>query len=378
MRIGILTQPLHYNYGGIIQNWALQQVLMRMGHEPEMIFLTAHSKPNARLIAMRCLSFAKCIIKKYLLNRSDVYIHSVLKPRYNPSAPQYVDDEFVKRLRKTKPLDVSVDLEKFIDKRRYDAFIVGSDQVWREEYSPNILSFFLNFLPADDTRKRIAYAASFGKEHDYISSEKMPECIRLLSRFDSVSVRETEGISIIQHDFGREQVEKVLDPTLLLSSADYERLIKPNDHHRTPYIASYILDSNNDKSAIIAQIAIEKGLPVNKINIELSSGDMATMSQWLANFADADFVVTDSFHGCVFSIIFGKPFIAIANAERGVGRFVSLLEEFGLTNRLVYSFDDFSTKQQHLLEPLDYSLVHQRHDTLRHHSLTWLKNALEK
>lgn len=378
MRIGILTQPLRYNYGGIIQNWALQQVLRRMGHEPEMIFLTAHGKPNAKLIAMRCLSFAKCIIKKYLLNRSDVYIHSVLNPRYNPSAPQYVDDEFVKHLRKTKPLDVSVDLAKLVDKRRYDAFIVGSDQVWREEYSPNILSFFLDFLPADDTRKRIAYAASFGKEHDYISSEKMPECIRLLSRFDSVSVRETEGINIIQHDFGREQVEKVLDPTLLLSSADYERLIKHNDHHRTPYIASYILDSNNDKSTIISQIAIEKGLPVNKINIEVHSGTMATMSQWLANFADADFVVTDSFHGCVFSIIFGKPFIAIANAERGLGRFVSLLSEFDLTSRLVYSFDDFSTKQQHLLEPLDYNPVHQRHDALRHHSLTWLKNALEK
>ncbi len=378
MKIGILTQPLYYNYGGIIQNWALQQVLRRMGHQPEMIFLTAHSKPNARLIAMRCLSFAKCVIKKYLLNRSDVYLHSVLNPRYNPSAPQYVDNEFIKCIRKTKLLDVSVDLAKFVDKRRYDAFIVGSDQVWREEYSPNILSFFLDFLPADDTRKRIAYAASFGKEHDYISSEKMPECLRLLSLFDSVSVRETEGIGIIQHDFGREQVEKVLDPTLLLSSADYERLIKPNDHHRTPYIASYILDSNNDKSTIIAQIATEKDLPANKINIEVRSGAMATMSQWLANFADADYVVTDSFHGCVFSIIFGKPFIAIANAERGLGRFVSLLEEFGLTHRLINKLDDFTSRRDELIADIDYTPVHRRHNALREHSFTWLKNALKK
>lgn len=378
MKIGILTQPLHWNYGGIIQNWALQQVLRRMGHEPKMIFITGHDKPNVQLITLRCLSFAKCAIKKYLLNRSDVYLHSVLDPRYNPSGPHYADDEFVKDICKTKPLVRDSNLAALVNKQGYEAFVVGSDQVWREEYSPRIQSYFLDFMPEDDKRKRIAYAASFGKESDYISPEKMPECRRLLGRFDAVSVREAEGVDIVRRDFGRHQVEKVLDPTLLLSATDYEALIAPTDRHSSPYIASYILDPDDEKTAILTQLATDKNLPVSEINIGIRPEGMPTVSQWLANFADADFVVTDSFHGCVFSIIFSKPFIAIANAERGLGRFVSLLSEFSLISRLVYNFDDFSTKRQHLLVPLDYSPVRQRHDALRNHSLTWLKNALEK
>ena len=378
MKIGILTQPLHWNYGGIIQNWALQQVLKRMGHEPEMIFITGHDKPNVRLITLRCLSFAKCAIKKYL-HRDDVYLHSPLDLRYNPNICYfYADNRFVKCIRKTKALDYNVDLARITNRRGYEAFVVGSDQVWREEYSPRIQSYFLDFMPEDDKRKRIAYAASFGKESDYISPEKMPECRRLLGRFDAVSVREADGVDIVRRDFGRHQVEKVLDPTLLLSTPDYEALIAPDDRHSSPYIASYILDPDDDKTTILTQLATDKNLPVSEINIGIRPEGMPTVSQWLANFADADFVVTDSFHGCVFSIIFGKPFIAIANAERGLGRFVSLLSEFGLMSRLVYNLDDFSTKRQHLLEPLDYSPVHQRHDALRHHSLAWLKNALEK
>lgn len=378
MKIGILTQPLHWNYGGIIQNWALQQVLKRMGHEPEMIFLEPCNQPGVLQFGWRSLSLAKCLLKKYLLGHDGVYLHSPFDPRYNPSVPYYADDEFVKDICKTKPLARDSNLAALVNKQGYDAFVVGSDQVWREEYSPRIQSYFLDFIPEDDKRKRIAYAASFGKESDYISPEKMPECRRLLGRFDAVSVREAEGIDIVRHDFGRHQVEKVLDPTLLLSTPDYEALIAPDDRHSSPYIASYILDPNDDKTAILTQLATDKNLPVSEINIGIRPEGMPTVSQWLANFADADFVVTDSFHGCVFSIIFGKPFIAIANAERGLGRFVSLLSEFGLMSRLVYNLDDFSTKRQHLLEPLDYSPVHQRHDALRHHSLAWLKNALEK
>lgn len=379
MKIGILTQPLRWNYGGIIQNWALQQVLRRMGHEPEMIFLELCEHSSAKLQVMRSLSFVKTLVKKYLFGQKCVYLHSPFDPRYKPNiCYYYADSKFVKCIHKTAPLGYNVDLTRITNRRGYEAFVVGSDQVWREEYSPRIQSYFLDFMPEDDKRKRIAYAASFGKERDYISPEKMPECSRLLGRFDAVSVREAEGVDIVRRDFDRHQVEKVLDPTLLLSATDYEALIAPDDRHSSPYIASYILDPDYDKTTILTQLATDKNLPISEISIDIRPEGMPTVSQWLANFADADFVVTDSFHGCVFSIIFGKPFIAIANAERGLGRFVSLLSEFGLMSRLVYNFDDFSPKRQHLLEPLDYSPVHQRHDVLRHHSLSWLKNALEK
>lgn len=377
MKIGILTQPLHYNYGGIIQNWALQQVLLRMGHMPEMIFLTMCGQPGRKMVAMRTLSFAKCMIKKYLLNCSDRYIHSPLDPRYNPATCYfYADCGFVKRIHKTKALGRDADLAKLTRRRRYDAFIVGSDQVWREEYSPRILAYFLDFLPEGDRRRRIAYAASFGKERHYISPEKMPECRRLMSRFHAVSVREAEGVDIVRRDFGRSRVEQVLDPTLLLSAADYEQLISPADRRRSPYIASYILDRDDHKAAVLAQVAAAKGLPVSEIDIEAHPEGMPTVSQWLANFADARFVVTDSFHGCVFSIIFGKPFIAIGNAERGLGRFRSLLGELGLMDRLITTMHDFRDRRDALMSSPDYAAVNGRLALLRQSSLKFLTDAL--
>lgn len=377
MKIGILTQPLHYNYGGIIQNWALQQVLLRMGHRPEMIFLTMCGQPGRKMVAMRTLSFAQNLIRKHLLNRKDKYIHSPLDPRYNPATCYfYADSRFVKRIHKTRPLGCDADLAKLTRRRGYEAFIVGSDQVWREDYSPRILAYFLDFLPDGDGRRRIAYAASFGKERDYLSPEKMSGCRRLMSRFHAVSVREAEGVDIVRRDFGRGQVEKVLDPTLLLSAADYEQLISPADRRRSPYIASYILDRDDYKAAVLAQVAAAKALPVSEIDIEAHPEGMPAVSQWLANFADARFVVTDSFHGCVFSIIFGKPFIAIGNAERGLGRFRSLLGELGLMDRLITTMQDFRDRRDALMSSPDYAAVNGRLALLRQSSLKFLTDAL--
>ncbi len=376
MKIGILTQPIHYNYGGILQNWALQQILLKLGHQPEMIFLAGQKRPHGKLLAMRCLSFMKCVIKRYIFSCKNVYIYPILNPRYTPAVPRYVDDTFVKRICKTKPLTADMNLTRYVQKRKYDAFIVGSDQVWREEYSPDILSYFLDFLPHNDKRKRIAYAASFGKAKNYISCEKMAECSRLLQRFDAVSVREDEGISIVRNDFARRKVEKVLDPTMLLSVRDYENIIDRRDRHTSPYIMSYILDSSEEKRSILNEISSDKTLAVEEICMANITATMPTVSQWLANFADADFVVTDSFHGCVFSIIFGKPLVAIANAERGLDRFVSLMGEFGLSDHLIVSFDDFMARKSQLMSSPDYTQVYNRLDILRQSSLKFLTNAL--
>ena len=184
MKIGILTQPLHLNYGGVLQNWALQQVLLAMGHQPEMIFLCYEKRPGRRLLARRCLIMVKCLINKYLLRRGGVYIHSPLTPQYTPVAPQYVDAAFVRGIHKTKRLFADVDLGRFVENRGYEAFVVGSDQVWREDYSPSISRYFLDFLAMNDPRPRIAYAASFGKSREFISEAMLAVCRDLLHRFD--------------------------------------------------------------------------------------------------------------------------------------------------------------------------------------------------
>lgn len=380
MKIGILTQPLHRNYGGILQNWALQQVLIGMGHRPEMIFLCWGNRPRGKLLVLRCMSFVKCVVKKYLLGHKDVYLYWIFNPQYNPSVPQYADTEFVGRIHKTKQLPRDVDLAKFVSSRDYAAFIVGSDQVWREDYSASITRYFLDFLSEDDKRPRIAYAASFGKSKDYISPKNMPRCCELLHCFDAVSVREYEGLDILKRDLNYHRGIKVLDPTLLLSVDDYRREIKDKDllDRTQPHISAYILDASEDKSAILTEVASRLKLPVKTFSGEFSEGKMLTVSQWLAEFEGADFVLTDSFHGCVFSIIFHKPFVAIANKDRGLDRFVSLLRDAGLEDRLIYSFDEFMKHKDELLIAPDYVMVEKRLASLRTMSFDFLINATKK
>lgn len=380
MKIGIFTQPLRRNYGGILQNWALQQVLRCIGHEPEMIFLCVGCRPKGKKLLMRCMNFAKCLVKRCLFMHKNVFLYSIFNLQYNPDAPQYADAKFVRCIRQTQQLPADVDMSNYIKHRGYDAFIVGSDQVWREDYSPSITRYFLDFLPEGDKRPRIAYAASFGKSKDYISLENMPRCRNLLHRFDAVSVREYEGLEILKRDFNYHKGVKVLDPTLLLSADDYRRQIKDKDFldKTRPHVSAYILDESEDKSAILAEVASQFELPVKTFSGEFRGEKMLTVSQWLAEFEGADFVVTDSFHGCVFSIIFHKPFVAIANKDRGIDRFVSLLRDAGLEDRLIYSSDDFNTRKERLLVVPDYMAVEQRLSSLRKASLAFLFDALSK
>ena len=371
MKIGILTQPLHYNYGGILQNWALQQVLFAMGHQPEMIFLCCGKRPKGKLLMRRCLSLTKCLVKKYLLGCKNIYIYSLFDPQYSPNNPMYVDAGFVHNIRKTKRLPSDVDLGRFIETRGYDAFVVGSDQVWREDYSPAILRYFLDFLDVEDRRPRVAYAASFGKSKDYISEKYLPACRKLLRRFDAVSVREYGGLEILERDFGFFKGVKVLDPTLLLSVEKYRTLIKDEDRAHHPHIAAYILDTSKEIQQCISSLGAQFHLPIKIFRGEYNGEKMLSISQWLAEFENAEFVVTDSFHACVFSIIFQKPFICLGNKNRGMERFHSLLEPLGLSDRLV------STEKSSFPDSdINWQQVNEKLEQMRNSSRQFLTEAL--
>ena len=371
MKIGILTQPLHYNYGGILQNWALQQVLFAMGHQPEMIFLCCGKRPKGKLLMRRCLSLTKCLVKKYLLGCKNIYIYSLFDPQYSPNNPMYVDAGFVHNIRKTKRLPSDVDLGRFIETRGYDAFVVGSDQVWREDYSPAILRYFLDFLDVEDRRPRVAYAASFGKSKDYISEKYLPACRKLLRRFDAVSVREYGGLEILERDFGFFKGVKVLDPTLLLSVEKYRTLIKDEDRAHHPHIAAYILDTSKEIQRMLARLSSQFNIPTKIFSAGFVENRMLTISQWLAEFENAEFMVTDSFHACVFSIIFQKPFICLGNKNRGMERFHSLLEPLGLSDRLV------STEKSSFPDSdINWQQVNEKLEQMRNSSRQFLTEAL--
>lgn len=378
MKIGILTQPFHVNYGGIMQNWALQQVLRNMGHEPVMINRCDNAAVRtAKLMATRCLSFVKHSILKAVGRDSWAILCNPFARVYNIYQPRFADKHFCsKYIETSKELYSDDELRRWIGKCNIEAFIVGSDQVWRQEYSPRIETYFIDFLPENDKRKRIAYAASFGTDSGYIVEDKIAECSRLLKRFDAVSVREDGGLKIVRDVFGCNKAVKVLDPTLLLTADYYKALIKETDKPGRPYVAAYVLDEDEEKTAILNDVVSSLKMPIKRLSINYSGTKLPTVPQWLATFANANYVVTDSFHGCIFSIIFQKPFVVIGNKDRGLDRFISLLDSLDLRARLINTLEEYTVKRSALLTPIDYNIINTRLEDHRRQSISFLSDAL--
>jgi len=385
MKIGVLTQPLGHNYGGVMQAWALQTVLRGMGHKA-VVFNRRYRFEllSTRIIFLRVLSVCKCLVLKYVFRRKDVHICNPLDYHYYPRNDEPRSDEisepdlnrFVrKHIALTKRLYTTEALSDFIRRKGFDVIVVGSDQVWRQEYSPCITDYFLAFLPENCGVKRIAYAASIGTEKLDIEKEVLPICAESLKRFDALSVREENAREELAAVFGA-KASVLLDPTLLLPQTVYERLISSKSKRENAGIVHYILDGSDDKNNIIRSAADALKMSVAALLDGRSQEEWLDVSEWLSAFANAQFVITDSFHGCVFSIIFHKPFIAIANQWRGLSRFTTLLGHFGLRHRLVFSFEEFEVRKRELLTPIDYATVEEKLRKLRSESMTFLKESL--
>lgn len=172
----------------------------------------------------------------------------------------------------------------------------------------------------------------------------------------------------------RLNVKRFLDPTLLL---DYDRYRFFVRRTKITGVLSYILDETDEKMAILNDVSDMTGLKIKRIKFTSACEDdsvlvLPSVEEWLSSFTTADFVVTDSFHGCVFSIINHKPFIAIANKDRGLERFTTLLETFGLMDRLVFDFDGYCSKKNLLFNTIDFNKVEAIRQCLIQESMNFL------
>lgn len=377
MKIGILTQPLYVNYGGLVQCFALQKVLRDMGHEPVVLqreFLRSYTLKGA------IVYYAKHIVK-LLLGRKESWHYYI-----DPKRREYIAKNTEKFIEKNIPARsakcyTTEELKHEVERLHLDAIIVGSDQVWRPFYSPCQPNYFLDFLGEDSSILRITYAASFGGDEWTFSEELTKQCRELLQRFKAVSVREKSAIALCKEHFGVEPVQ-VLDPTMLLGKKDYMELIpapsKPNE------LFCYVLNRNQEKDAIINYVAkatclepfeTMPELELNNYNLyeDLEKCVYPPVEDWLASFRDAEMVVTDSFHGTVFSIIFNKPFWVVGNKNRGMARFQSLLSQYGLEERLV---TPETISAIDVFAPIDWQSVNEKRKSLQEESLGFIKKSL--
>ena len=264
-----------------------------------------------------------------------------------------------------------------LEECHYDALVVGSDQVWRPKYNRNIYNCFLDFAEKWNV-KRIAYAASFGTDQWEFTPKQTIRCAQLAKKFDLVTTREDSGVDLCKKYLGID-AHHVLDPTLLLDRKDYEELVfHASVNHCKGNLMTYILDESPEIQSIIKQVAHEKSLQpfraisrVENENASLKDRIQPPVEQWLYSFQNADFVITDSFHACAFSIIYNVPFVVLGNFERGQARFHSLLKMFGLEDRLVTN-----VKQITELRNIDWYKINAIRNNLKEKSLNLFLNVL--
>lgn len=249
-----------------------------------------------------------------------------------------------KYLERTPEVFKSADDLKCLSKR-YDLLITGSDQVWNPKWLSQLNGLFdFCFLTfADPKTRRISYAASFGHADKTTMKEEWQKIVsEKLKDMDAISVREQSGVSLVRELCGRDDAVQVIDPTLLLEKVYYEGLAGQSIK-RSPYLFSYMLHGLEQEAAEVCK-NLSGALHINTLKCdaqktEIHSGyTLPATTDWLRDIRDAGFVVTNSFHGVVFCLIFHTPFVVLlieGEISPMNSRIIDLLMPVGLTHRIL-------------------------------------------
>lgn len=365
----IITLPIGKNYGGIIQAFALSKVVASLGLDATVG--VPYSGNKGWVMGTVKDSIYKILGKKRE-GRPSIRVGDYI----SSDTQKFID----KNIDTVRLYDFSLSKNRKISEK-YKYFVSGSDQVWR---GWRALPFYMSDFAIRDDSVRISYAASFGVSDPMFTKYGANRARLAATTLSGVSVREVDGIKVCRKYWNIDAVQHV-DPTLLLDVDDYLAVADDSGSPVEGNLFAYVLDRGGFKGEIIDRVASVKKLSpfeilpkayTNKKDFKASPEDyrLPHVEQWLRSFRDAKFVVTDSFHGTVFSIIFNKPFISIGNKDRGLARFTSLLEMFGLENRLVSSADDITDEL--LNEQIDWDRVNANVKSEQERSFAYLKKHL--
>lgn len=343
--IGLVGWWYNLNYGGTLTYYALNKALEKLG-------------------------YSICMIERSNVCADGDEIPRVFAKKHYNISPKYSLNDMYK-------------LNELCE-----CFIVGSDQLW----NPYLMTwsgpeFFLSFV--NDSTKKMSYATSFGNiekcDVDFVGEYK-----KLLDRFDAISVREDYAVDICKNDFGLD-AKQVCDPVFLIDKSEYEKIAKDSTvKYEEKYALKFFLDPNEEKlkasKYILDKMNIDRyenftdlqfidenvaAFGEEKVNIN------APIEQLVEAYRKASFIITDSFHGTCFAIIFNKPFISFANFKRGQKRFISLFKWLGISNRLIMDVNEIYDNYEIYL-PYDYKEINKTILESREKSLEWLKHNISK
>lgn len=345
MHVGIITL-LGNNYGGILQGYALKKQLEKMGIDVTQInYKLSDDNINA-----------KELIKYFVYYRRN--------KRFK---------EFKEKYFNLTPIIRNIDdLKKYNIK--CDAFIAGSDQIWNQQIPmKDRKAFFLDFV---DKEKKIAYAASVGR--DTIEENERKQIKKWLDNLDYISIREKTGVDLYS-SLTDKKIENVLDPTLLLSTEEWDKITNNKKSINKKYIFSYTLGAEKQVLDIIERISEKLKMGIVEISYkknfknEIKNVNDAGPSEFVELIKNSDFVLTNSFHGMVFSILNKKQFFVFTRGKMN-SRIYDLLDILDLKNRII---DNENINNIDMNEKINYNKVFKILESERNKSIKFLKEALE-
>lgn len=367
-KIGVITLHRTVNYGSVLQAYATQYVLEELGYEVEIIDYypeRLHMKGMLKRIKNKNEK-----LKKSVLLRTAARI--IIFPSYIKRF--WIFKRFVKKHLKLseKTYLTEQELEKEVPSA--DLYCTGSDQVWNVGWNEKIdEAFFLKFTP--NSKKRIAYSASFGKSTlEEWEKEKTKE---LLDRYSHIAMREKSGVEILK-ELGIKDGIQVLDPTLLLTKADWEKLISKK-YENERYIFMYNINHSSELTKYAIELAKKKDLKLKTVGYNYhecvrTKGAKCNIKveEFLSLIANAEYVLTDSFHCIAYSINFNKN-VLVEYPHKFSTRLASIVELTGLGNRVINDYKDFSICEREI----DYDYANNILEEERKKSIEYLKKAIE-
>ncbi|MDE5753724.1 MAG: polysaccharide pyruvyl transferase family protein [Oscillospiraceae bacterium] len=371
LNIGIMTWLHNSNYGTVLQAYALQSYLRSCGYNITNIDFNATAPEKVKNL-IYCGNSLGLFLEKFEMARTkkaaDSAMHKIKEERFQ----RFITDNF-HLTEKITSYDQLADYSC-----SFDTYICGSDQIW----SPNLLNppYYLSFVDKD--KKKIAYACSFGVSS--IPGKKKQKIQIYLGRFSHISVREQEGKNIVKDLLGIE-VCTTVDPVFLLDHCEWDSIASGRDV-KDHYAFAYFLTYNEDYIRIAKQAAKQLGIQLvlvpavrEEYRVDAELVQNAGPAEWISLIKHADVVLTDSFHGCVFSLIYEKPLMIFrrfkdTSKNSQNSRIYTLVKQYGLKDNVVESFD---TAQ--LEKIMQYkSNIRERIDKNAEFSKNWLNCALRK
>jgi hypothetical protein len=376
-KTGIITILNVNNYGAELQAFALHQKLKLMGYENEIINYLYYKNPDYKKeLASNPLikTSGKNKLKDLALKWIDKY-SAIKYPQIAKVRKQRFDDFHAKHTAVSKTYQSYSEL--YSATHAYENFIVGSDQVWNPNNGTNIAPYFLTFAP--QSANKISYASSFGLGS--IQEIYYPAYKKWLNNLTHISTREADGVQIIK-EVTKKEATHVVDPTLLLSKAQWEDILVPY-HGIEPYILFFVFKKNAFAENLAYEIQKKTGhkiirvckneMPVENDDRILNIRDFGP-AEFLGLYQKASFVITTSFHGSIFSLIFEKPFYTITPASKNNNsRQESLMDMVNLQDRLIkegskVNLDDMNN--------IDFKKVKQKLDDQINNSIKYIKESL--